>query len=50
MKKYKSLDMITAYKKAGYRERYAMENGNKTIIHTYNGHTLFKFTYSRYKE
>ena len=50
MKKYKSIAMKTAYKMAGYRERYAMENGNKTIIHTYDGHTLFKFTYSRYNK
>ena len=45
MKTYKSEEMKKAYQEAGARERYAMENGNKTIIYI-NGHKCFKFTYS----
>ena len=43
--KYKSLEMQEAYNNAGFRERYAMENGNKTIIYI-NGCKCWKFTYS----
>lgn len=32
---------------AGWRERYAMENGNKNIVYI-NGHKCFKYTYSKY--
>lgn len=49
MKKFTSVEMKTAYSVAGYRERYAMENGNKSIIYV-NGCKCFKFTYSQYKE
>ena len=45
MKRYTSVEMKTAYKKCGYRERYAMENGNKRIVYI-RGHKCFKFTYS----
>lgn len=44
--KYRSEDMIIAYKKGGCRERYAMQNGNKSIIYV-RGHKCFKFTYSK---
>lgn len=47
MKNFKSNEMKNAYILGGYRERFAMENGNKTIIYM-NGHKLFKFTYSRF--
>jgi hypothetical protein len=47
MKNYKSLEMQTAYKNGGFRERFAMENGNKTTLYI-NGHKIFKFTYSLY--
>ena len=47
MKKFKSDEMKNAYILGGYRERYAMENGNKTTLYI-NGHKLFKFTYSRF--
>lgn len=30
---------------AGYRERYAMENGNRSVIYI-NGEKCYKFTYS----
>lgn len=49
MKNYKSLEMVEAYKNGGYRERYAMENGNKTIVYV-DGRKCFKFTYSNKKE
>ena len=45
MKNYKSLDMKTAYEKGEYRERFVMENGNKTTVFV-NGHKCYKFTYS----
>lgn len=35
--------------KAGYRERYAMKNGNIAIIYI-NGHKCKKYTYSKYNE
>lgn len=35
--------------KAGYRERYAMKNGNVNIIYI-NGHKCKKYTYSNYNE
>ena len=49
MKRTKSPTLATAYEKAGYRERFAMDNGNKTTIYI-NGHKCYKFTYSKYKE
>lgn len=47
MKHYKSDDMKKAAAVAGYRERYAMEHGSKTIIYI-NNHKCYKFTYSKY--
>lgn len=47
--KYKSEEMRKAYTAGGWRERYAMEHGNKTIIYI-NGHKCFKFTYSAKSE
>ncbi len=38
-------DMLAA---AGWRERYAMENGNRAVIYV-NGQKCFKFTYSKNK-
>lgn len=49
MKKFRSIEMQTAYENGGYRERFAMENGNKTEM-CINGHKCFKFTYSSRKE
>lgn len=49
MRVYKSETMRKAYETAGYRERYAMENGNKSVIYV-NGQKCFKFTYSKYAE
>lgn len=44
---YKSETMKKAFESAGARERYAMENGNKSakII---NGRLCYVFTYSKY--
>lgn len=49
MRTYKSADMIRAYNAGGRRERYALENGNKTVIYV-NGEKCYKFTYSPRKE
>jgi hypothetical protein len=49
MKNFRSVEMRTAYNAGGFRERYAMENGNKTVLYI-NGEKCFKFTYSQYKE
>ena len=49
MKRYRSEEMKTAYEKGGYRERYAMDNGNKTVVYI-NNHKCYKFTYSQYAE
>ena len=46
---FKSDTIKKAYNAAGFRERYAMENGNKTTVYI-NGHKCIKFTYSKYKE
>lgn len=49
MKNFRSLEMKIAYKKACFRERYAMENGNRSTI-IVNGHKCYKFTYSKDKK
>lgn len=48
MKNFKSLDMRVAYKNGGARERYALENGNKSILFV-RGHKCFKFIYPKRK-
>ena len=42
-------EMKEAWEAAGWRERFAIDNGNKTIVYA-NGHKCLRFTYSRYKE
>jgi hypothetical protein len=49
MKNYKSDEMKKAYSAAGWRERYAMEHGNKTVIYVH-GEKCYKFTYNPQKE
>lgn len=49
MKHFGSTEMREAYNNGGYRERYAMENGNKAVIYV-NSQRCFKFTYSKNKE
>lgn len=48
-KDYRSSEMKTAYEKAGYRERFAMDNGNRAVVNIRN-HKCYKFTYSKGKE
>jgi hypothetical protein len=36
-----------AYINGGFRERYALEHGNRTAIYL-NGHKCYKFTYSKH--
>lgn len=49
MKNYKSEDMRKAYAAGGWRERYAMEHGNRATIYI-NGEKCYKFTYSPHME
>lgn len=44
-----SKEMKEARAAAGWRENYAIEHGNKTVIYV-NGEKCFKFTYSKYNE
>lgn len=45
-KRFRSPEMVEAYNAAGFREKYAMENGNKSIVYL-SGHKCYKFTYSK---
>ena len=47
--KYRSEEMRKAYKAAGWRERYATENGNRATVYI-NGEKCYKFTYSTARE
>ena len=49
MKHFKSDEMQKAWTAAGFRERYAMEHGNRTTIYI-NGEKCYKFTYSSYTD
>lgn len=49
MKRFKSKEMRDAYEAGGFRERYAMEHGNRTVVYI-NGHKCFRFTYSKHNE
>lgn len=49
MANYKSDEMRTAHAVGGWRERFAMQHGNKTIIYI-NGDKCYKFTYSTKEE
>ena len=46
MKRYNSAETKKAYETAGYRERYAMEHGNRATVYI-DGHKCIKFTYSK---
>ena len=35
-----------AYETAGYRERFAMEHGKRTVKRDHRGHTLWVYKYS----
>lgn len=43
--RFKSNEKQTAYNNAGWRERYAMKNGDATTIYV-NGDKCIKYTYS----
>ena len=45
----KSSETMKAYAAAGFRERYAMKNGNRATVYI-NGHRCIKYTYSKYLE
>lgn len=47
--RFNSEELKKAYTVGGFRERYAMENGNKTVVYI-NGHKCHKYTYSVNKE
>ena len=49
MKKFLSEEMRTAYNVAGWRERYAMEHGNRATIYQ-NCEKCYKWTYSTTNE
>ena len=46
---YRSEEMKKAHTVGGFRERYAMQYGNRTTVFI-NGHKCLKFTYSTKKE
>lgn len=46
MAKFRSSEMIEMGHVAGFRERYALENGNKSVVYV-NSHKCYKFTYSK---
>ena len=39
-----------AWETAGYRERYAMEHGRKSVHRDNRGHTLITYRYSKFTE
>jgi hypothetical protein len=43
--KLKSIEKQTAYNTGGWRERYAMKNGNASTLYV-NGEKCIKYTYS----
>lgn len=47
--RFNSEELKKAYTVGGFRERYAMENGNKTIVYI-NGNKCYKYTYSKYNK
>lgn len=47
--RFNSEELKKAYTVGGWRERYAMENGNKAVVFI-NGHKCYKYTYSANKE
>ena len=46
---FRSTTQYEQYHKGGFREKYAMENGNKSIVYI-RGHKCFKYTYDKYRE
>ncbi len=46
MKRFNNIELEKAYDRGGFRERYAMENGNRATIYI-NGEKFYKWTYSK---
>lgn len=44
--KFRSKEKQKAYNNGGFRERYAMEHGNSSVIFI-NGYKCIKYTYSK---
>lgn len=49
LRRFHSQEMRDAYLAGGFRERYAIDNGNKGI-RWIDGHKCFRFTYSKNDE
>lgn len=49
MKRFYNAEMAHAWSVAGWRERYAMENGHRATVFI-NGEKCYKYTYSTEKE
>lgn len=47
--RFNSEELKKAYTVGGWRERYAMEYGNKKVIYI-DGHKCYKYTYSAHEE
>lgn len=47
--RFNSEELKKAYTVGGFRERYAMENGNKTVVYI-GGHKCYKYTYAKSRE
>ena len=45
MKRFNSNELREAYRLAGFRERFAMDNGNRSTLYI-NGAKCYKWTYS----
>jgi hypothetical protein len=45
MKKFRSLILREAFRLAGFREKFAMENGNRATLYI-NGAKCYKWTYN----
>ena len=43
-------DSLRAYEAGGFREKYAMDNGNKAKSIDHRGHEMWKFTYNDHRE
>lgn len=45
----KNAETMKAYTAGGFRERYAMEHGNRATVYI-NGNKCYKYTYSKHTE
>ena len=49
MKRFYTPELKKAYERGGFRERYAMEHGNRATVYI-NGEKCYKFTYNKRAE